>query len=67
LAGGAGCKNGNERTHSPAAAEKKFLLDFFIKKSRVQGRALPLPAQGRQRRAAPSSVYLSRLEIRRAQ
>ena len=31
----------------PAAAEIKFLLDFFTKKSRVQGRALPLPAQGR--------------------
>ena len=25
----------------------KFLLDFFTKKSRVQGGALPLPAQGR--------------------
>ena len=24
----------------------KFLLDFFPKKSRVQGRALPQPAQG---------------------
>ncbi len=32
----------------------KFLLDFFSKKSRVQGRALPLPAQGRvQGRALP--------------
>jgi len=27
----------------------KFLLDFFTKKSRVQGGALPLPAQGRLR------------------
>jgi len=36
----------------PAAAEKKFLLDFFTKKSRVQGSALPQPAQGRQRRRA---------------
>ncbi len=29
----------------PAAAVMKFLLDFFTKKSRVQGRALPPSAQ----------------------
>ena len=28
----------------------KFLLDFFTKKSRVQGRALPLAAEARESR-----------------
>ena len=30
----------------PAAAERKLLLNFFSKKLRVQGSALPQPAQG---------------------
>ena len=37
----------------------KFLLDFFTKKSRVQGRTLPLPAEGQgsrgQRPLAPAA------------
>ena len=38
----------------PPAGGMKFLLDFFTKKSRVQGRALPLAAQARvQGRALP--------------
>jgi len=44
LAGRAESTNGNHRTPFPAAAEIKFLLDFFTKKSRVQGSALPLSA-----------------------
>ena len=74
LAGGAAGRKRHKRTYFPAAAEIKFLLDFFYgvlenrmpplelaaarptgalkgggspKKSRVQGGALPLPAQGR--------------------
>jgi len=47
LAGGAAGRKRHKRTYFPAAAEIKFLLDFFVKKSRVQGGALPLPAQGR--------------------
>ncbi|NBH80218.1 hypothetical protein D3Z52_19070 [Clostridiaceae bacterium] len=37
----------------PPAGVIKFLLDFFPKKSRVQGRALPQPAQGRKPFRAP--------------
>jgi len=44
VAGRAAGKREHESTHFPAAAEIKFLLDFFTKKSRVQGSALPLSA-----------------------
>ncbi len=47
FAGGAADSMDQMCTHPPAAAGLKFLLDFFTKKSRVQGSALSLPAQGR--------------------
>jgi len=40
----------------PRRSGVKFLLDFFTKKSRVQGGALTLPAQGRPRIHAPQDT-----------
>ena len=40
LAGEAAGKIGHKRTHSPAAAVIKFLINFFTKKLRVQDSAL---------------------------
>ena len=41
---------GSDVHPSPAAAELKFLLDFYTKKSRVQGSALSLPADRKSTR-----------------